>query len=167
MPPCWFAVFRVLYRLLTILARLTVRSGRSKDLGLIVLHHQNAVLRRQITRPTLTDDDRTMLGAIAAALPHRRRDGWIVTPETLLRWNRQRIAKHWTQPPTPRIGRPPISAELRRLIVARLTYARLDAELIVAVVDAIGEAACVDPDDWPVARQRQLLEHCLAQTLLS
>jgi transposase InsO family protein len=41
----------------------------------------------------------------------------IVTPETLLRWHRQRIAKHWTQPPARRIGRPPTSAELRRLIV--------------------------------------------------
>jgi hypothetical protein len=83
MPPSWFGVFRILYRLLTGLARLAVRSGRSKDLELIVLRHQNAVLRRQITRPALTDDDRTLLGAIAAALPRRLRDGWIVTPETL------------------------------------------------------------------------------------
>lgn len=47
---------------------LAVRSGRSKDLELIVLRHQNAVLRRQIARTALTDDDRTLLGAIAAAL---------------------------------------------------------------------------------------------------
>ena len=45
------------------------------------------------------------------------RDRWIVRPETLLRWHRQRIAKHWTQPPARRIGRPPTSAELRQLIV--------------------------------------------------
>lgn len=38
--------------------------------------------------------------------------------------------------------------------------ARLDAELVVAVVDAIGDAASVDPDRWPSERQRQLLEHC-------
>lgn len=49
-----------------------------------------------------------MLGAIAAALPRQLRDGWIVTPDTLLRWHRQRIAKHWTQP---------TSAKLRQLIV--------------------------------------------------
>ena len=108
---------RTLYLLLTSLARLAVRSGRSKDLELIVLRHQNAVLRRQIARPALTDDDRTLLGAIAATLPRRFRDGWIATPETLLRWHRQRIAKHWTQPPARRIGRPPTSAELRQLIV--------------------------------------------------
>ncbi len=40
-----------------------------------------------------------------------------MTPETLLRWHRQRIAKHWTQPSARRIGRPPIDAELRQLIV--------------------------------------------------
>ena len=78
-------MFRILYRLLTNLAQLAVRSGRSKDLELIVLRHQNAVLRRQIPRPALTNDDRTLLGAIAATLPRQLRDGWIVTPETLLR----------------------------------------------------------------------------------
>jgi hypothetical protein len=67
--------------------------------------------------PALTDNDRSLLGAIAAALPRRLRDGWIVAPETLLRWHRQRIAKHWTQPPARHHGRPPTSAELRQLIV--------------------------------------------------
>lgn len=38
--------------------------------------------------------------------------------------------------------------------------ARLDAEMLVAVVDAIGDDASVDPDSWPPKRQRQLLEHC-------
>ena len=84
MPPCWCPVFRILYRFLAALARLTVRSGRSKDLEIIVLRHQLMVLRRQIDRPELNDDDRCLLGAIAAALPRRLRDGWIVTPETLL-----------------------------------------------------------------------------------
>jgi len=60
-----------------------VRSGRSRDLQIIVLRHENAVLHRQVRRPELTDDDRTLLGAIAAALPKALRQGWIVTPETL------------------------------------------------------------------------------------
>jgi putative transposase len=97
MPRCWFAVFRILDRVLTGLAQLVVRSGRSKDLEIIVLRHQDAVLRSQIKLPVLTDDDRTLLGAIAAALPHQLRDGWIVTPETLLRWHRPRVAKHLPQ----------------------------------------------------------------------
>jgi hypothetical protein len=110
-------VFRILYSLLTSLVRLAVRSGRSKDLQIIVLRHQNAMLRRQLNRPAITDNDRTLLGAIAAALPKALRQGWIVTPETLLRWHRKRIARHWTQPPTRRTGRPPTTVEVRRLTV--------------------------------------------------
>jgi len=69
MPPSWAIVFRMLYSFLTSLARLAVRTGRSKDLEIIVLRHENTVLRRQNNRPVLNDDDRTLLGAIATALP--------------------------------------------------------------------------------------------------
>ena len=74
---------RILYSLIAGLARLAVRSGRSKDLEVIVLRHQLTVLRRQIDRPALNDADRSLLGAIAAALPRPSRTGWIVTPDTL------------------------------------------------------------------------------------
>ena len=108
---------RVLYRFLASLARLAVRSGRSKDLEIVVLRHQLTVLHRRNDRPALADEDRALLGAVAAALPQRQRAGWLVTPETLLRWHRQRTARHWTQPSrTP--GRPATRASLRRLIVA-------------------------------------------------
>ena len=53
-------MFRILYRLIAMLARLAVRSGRSNDLEIIVLRHQLTVLRRQINRPALSDDDRTL-----------------------------------------------------------------------------------------------------------
>jgi hypothetical protein len=43
------------------LARLAVRSGRSKDLEIIVLRHQLTVLRRRVDRPAISDDDRTLL----------------------------------------------------------------------------------------------------------
>ena len=112
---------RILYRLIAAFARLAFRSGRSKELEIIVLRHQVGVLRhqvgvlrRQINRPVLSDDDRTLLGAIAAALPRQRRTGWIVTPNTLLRWHRRRVARHWTQTDRPR-ERPPTTLELRRL----------------------------------------------------
>ena len=108
---------RILYRLLVSLAGLAVRPGRSKDLEIIVLRHQLTVLHRQNSRPTLADEDRALLGAVAAALPRSQRAGWLVTPETLLRWHRQRIARHWIQPSrTP--GRPATDASLRCLIVA-------------------------------------------------
>jgi putative transposase len=109
-------VSRILYRLIAGLARLAARCGRSKDLELIVLRHQLDVLRRQIDRPAISDDDRTILGAIAAALPRPRRTGWIVTPDTLLRWHRRRITRHWTQP-SRGPGRPSTAAEIRQPVV--------------------------------------------------
>ena len=36
-----------------------------------------------------------------------------------------------------------------------------DAQLVVAVVDAIGDTASADPASWPRKRQRQLIQHCL------
>ena len=102
---------RILYRLLVSLACLAVRSGRSKDLEVIVLRHQLTVLHRLNNRPAIAEEDRALLGAVAAALLRSQRAGWLVTPETLLRWHRQRIARHWTRPRrTP--GRPRTSVEL-------------------------------------------------------
>ena len=130
----WGSMCRVLYRLLGSLARLAVRSGRSKDLEIIVLRHQLAVLRRQNHRPALADEDRALLGAVAAALPRRQRSGWIVTPETLLRWHRRRIARHWTQPTRP-AGRPRTCAENRQLVLQMASenptwgYRRITGEL--------------------------------------
>ena len=107
-------MYRILYRFLVALVRLAVRSRRSKDLEIIVLRHQLAVLRRQVDRPELTDADRSLLAAIAAALARPSRAGWLVTPDTLLRWHRRRIVGHWTQPQRPP-GRPSTAAEIRRL----------------------------------------------------
>ncbi|MCP5027381.1 MAG: hypothetical protein GY929_13955, partial [Actinomycetia bacterium] len=49
-------MIRILYRLIAAFARLAVRSGRSKDLEIIVLRHQLTVLRQQVDRPALNDD---------------------------------------------------------------------------------------------------------------
>jgi AcrR family transcriptional regulator len=38
----------------------------------------------------------------------------------------------------------------------------LDAEVVVSTVDAIGDAAGVDPRSWPASRQRQVIEHLLS-----
>lgn len=54
-------VFRILYSFLVALARLAVRSGRSKELEIIALRHENAVLRRQVERPAVNDGYRTLL----------------------------------------------------------------------------------------------------------
>ena len=144
---------RILYWLLVSLARLAVRSGRSKDLEIIVLRHQLTVLRRQNNRPALADEDRALLGAIAAALPRPRRAGWLVTPETLLRWHRRRVARHWTQPGRAP-GRPCTSVKLRRLIIEMATnnptwgYRRITGEL-VGLGHRVGASTV-----WRILKQR-------------
>jgi transposase InsO family protein len=150
-------VSRIIYRIFAALARLAVRSGRSKDLEIIVLRHQLAVLRRQNDRPVLNDNDRTLLGAVAAALPRPRRDGWLVTPDSLLRWHRQRIAHSWTHP-TRGPGRPPTSNEIRRLVLRLASenptwgYRRIHGELAglghriaSSTVWQVLKTGCVDP----------------------
>lgn len=72
--------------------RLLVRSRSSefaKDIELLVLRHQLVVLSRQSCRPPLRPADRAFVAALARVLPHRRRQGLIVTPHTLLRWHRE------------------------------------------------------------------------------
>lgn len=128
-------MFRILYRFLASMAGLAVRSGRSKDLEIIVLRHQLAVLGRCDTRPVITHDDRSLLSAIAQALPRPQRKGWLVTPETLLRWHRRRVARHWTQPHRPP-GRPSTTVVVRRLVIEMATnnptwgYRRIHGELV-------------------------------------
>ena len=125
---------RTLYRLVIGLVGLAVRSGRSKDLEITVLRHQLVVLRRGVDRPTIEDDDRTLLGAVAQALSRRAREGWIVTPETLLRWHRRKVERHWTHPRRSE-GRPRTVAVIRRLVVEMAAdnptwgYRRIHGEL--------------------------------------
>lgn len=121
-------MFRILYRFLTSMARLAVRSGRTKESEIIVLRHELTVLQRQSNRPTLIDHDRTLLGGIAAALPCQPRAS--ATPDTLLKWHRRRTARHWTQP-----ARPSTTPELRWLIIEMATdnpawgYRRISGEV--------------------------------------
>jgi hypothetical protein len=51
------------------------RSMFAKDIELLVLQHQLAVLRRQQRRPSVRPADRAFLAALTRALPSARRRG--------------------------------------------------------------------------------------------
>ncbi len=77
----------LLRQVLQMLAQIA-RDGGAKDVELLVLRHQVAVLRRQVHCPDLEPADRVVLATLSRLLP-RPRSAFFVTPATLLRWHRQ------------------------------------------------------------------------------
>ena len=96
------------------------RSDTSKEIELLVLRHQLAVLRRQTRRPRLSWADRALIAALTRLLPTPQRLGLLITPATILRWHRQLVARRWTTRPA-RPGRPAIPAGLRALVLRLAT----------------------------------------------
>src|SRR3954465_6222504 len=103
-----YLLIRQILQMLTQLAR----DGGAKDVELLVLRHQVAVLRRQGHPPELRPNDRVVLAALSRLLPWARWSAFFVTPATLLRWHRQLLARHWTYPHA-RPGRPAIDPQIR------------------------------------------------------
>jgi putative transposase len=108
-------VYLLLRQVLQMLTQLA-RDGGAKDVELLVLRHQVAVLRRQVHRPALEPADRVVLAALSRLLPRPRWSAFFVTPATLLRWHWELLARHWTYPHAKR-GRPPVAKEIRELVL--------------------------------------------------
>ena len=115
---------------------LLARSDISKDVEILVLRHEVAVLRRQIARPKPDWADRAMIAALTRLLPRHLRLHRIVTPGTLLAWHRRLIKNKGTYPTTS--GRPPVLAYdflhvdtvfLRRLYVSHIRIHRYGRSL--------------------------------------
>jgi putative transposase len=83
--------YLTLARVLSWLAVLA-RSDTAKDVEILVLRHEVAVLRRHHPHPTLAWVDRAILSALSKLLPTQVRQLRLVSPRTLLRWHAQLIA---------------------------------------------------------------------------
>jgi putative transposase len=113
--------FRLLHLILTRLCgwlALLPRSDNAKNIEILVLRHQIAVLHLWVRSPRLTWADRAFLAALTRRISgaRRRQLSLIVTPRTLLRWHAELVRRHWTYPRrTP--GRPRTGPAIRRLVL--------------------------------------------------
>ena len=90
------------------LAALLFRRDMAKDAELLVLRHENAVLRRQVGRLRYKQADRVWFAVLARLIPRRRWPGiFPVTPATLLTWHRKLAASRYDTSNRRKPGRPP------------------------------------------------------------
>ena len=96
------------------LAVLVFRGDRAKDAELLVLRHENAVLRRHAGRVRYEPGDRVWFAALARLIPRRRWTGiFPVTPATLLAWHRKLAGSKYDTSKRRKPGRPPTVPEHR------------------------------------------------------
>ena len=135
-------------------------TGDQRDAEILALRHQLLVLQRQIERAKFTETDRTILALLSGVFDRRRLGDvfLIVRPATVIGWHRRLVARHWTQRPTAKKGRPPIEPEIRKLVI-RLAgenpawgyrpihgeLARLGHQVAASTVWKILRAAGIDP----------------------
>jgi hypothetical protein len=94
-------LFRLAYLLMVRLfgwLALPARSDDSKNVEILVLRHEVAVLRRQVACSKPDWADRAVIAALARLLPRHLRIQRIVMPGTLLAWHRRLVKKKWTYP---------------------------------------------------------------------
>ena len=125
-----YLIFRQVLGLILLLGR----SSSTKDVELLVLRHEVAVLRRTNPRPRIDWADRAIFAALIQRLPRALRCPRLVTPNTILRWHRRLVRRKWTY--RNRTGRPPIDDVVAALVVRMARenpswgYVRIQGELL-------------------------------------
>jgi putative transposase len=110
------SVVYLLFRRALAVTALRLRSREFKELEIVVLRHELAVLRRQVARPRLDDADRVFLAAASRFLRGAARQSLFVRPDTVLGWHRRLVRRRWTYAGR-RPGRPAFSEDIHELVV--------------------------------------------------
>ena len=122
--------------------RLLPMGDRDKDIEILALRHQIAVLERQLGKEKVqfTPSDRAFLAALLHRLPPEllRQLRLLVRPDTILRWHRDLITRrHAARSKPKRAGRPPTVRSIRALVLRLVRenpswgYRRVHGELLV------------------------------------
>ena len=121
----WFLVTQIFSALL-LLGRLTRHSAQAKDLEILLLHHQLAILERKLNRPLrISRAEKLTLAVLAARLraitgrPIRQMDAFIILfqPDTVFKWHRELVRRKWTFRHRTRGGRPRTQRVIERLVI--------------------------------------------------
>ncbi len=152
-------LYKVTRKLLSA-ASVLLRGDSEKDAELLVLRHENTVLRRQLAGPIRYEPTDRFWFAALSRLIHRSRwrEVFPVTPGTLLGWHRRFISWKWDYTARRRIGRPPTRAAIKALVLRlaeenpRWGHRRIQGELArlghpiaTSTVWEILHAAGIDP----------------------
>ena len=140
----WFILSQIFSVLITFVS-LSRSSEQDKDLEIIVLRQQLAILQRKQDKPIKPNRaEKKMLAVVTTKLKdvtqrpaNRLRDIIrIFQPETVLGWHRQLVRRKWTYARKKKGGRPRIDQELEELIIRlarenpRWGYGKIEGELI-------------------------------------
>jgi putative transposase len=114
-----FSLLYAIVRQLLALLVLLLRREASTTAELLVLRHENAVLRRNASRVRYEPADRLWFAALSGLLPG---SCWSqVFPVTPVRWHRRLVARRWDHTSHRRPGRPPTAASVCKLVINMAT----------------------------------------------
>jgi len=149
--------------LLHVLRLLPFLIGGHRQLALenLALRQQLAVYKRRLPRPRLRPTDRLFWAGLATVWTGWRQTLMIVSPETVLRWQRRRFRAYWTQLSGRSTGgRPPVDAEIaalvRKMAAANPLWGapRIHGELLKLGIDiAERTVSRLMPKRWPEPSQ--------------